>query len=277
MTEIMKIFITGACGKCGTALVALPYEKIFYDRINCVNELLEEHFIQGDLSDINVLAKAMQGCDAVIHLAASTSPKSAWEEVLHNNIIGTQNILKIACHLRVDRIIFASSNHVVGMYEMDNAPHIYEIGHKIVVDRNVPIRPDSFYGVSKAFGESLGCYFAENGGPKFLVIRIGAVRGAEDDHPYAYAEEGVKNGLWDCDSEPYQLQEKRLKAIWQSRRDFIQMIDLCLKYNESNFDIFYGVSDNPRRWLDIEHAKSVLGYQPQDNAEYWRSSSKIVE
>lgn len=272
----MKIFITGACGKCGTALVALPYDKVFFDRLGCVSELLGEHFVQSDLNDIDVLAEAMQGCDAVIHLAASTSPESTWEETLRNNIEGTRNVLKIACDMGVEWFILASSNHVVGMYEVDNAPQIYELGHGIVVDRHAPIRPDSYYGVSKAFGESLGRYFAENGGPKFYAIRIGAVQGAEDDHPYAYAEDGVKKGLWERGSEAYQLKEKRLKAIWQSRRDFVQMIDLCLQYDGPTFDIFYGVSDNPRRWLDIEHAKAVLGYQPQDNAEHWTSPPDLI-
>lgn len=273
----MKIFITGACGKCGTALIALPYDKVFFDRLNCVNELLNEHFVQCDLNEIDVLAEAMQGCDVVIHLAASTSLESTWEEVLHNNIVGTQNILKIACRLKVERIVFASSNHVVEMYEIYNAPHIYKIGHGIIIDRNVPVRPDSNYGVSKAFGENLGCYFAENDRPKFYIIRIGAVLGSEADYPYAYAEDGVKNGVWERGSEPYKFQEKRLKAIQQSRRDFIQMIDLCLKFDNSAFEIFYGISDNPRRWLDIEHAKITLGYQPQDNVEYCKNPSELVD
>jgi len=60
-----------------------------------------------------------------------------------------------------------------------------------------------------------------------------------------------------------------LKAIWQSRRDFVQMVDLCLHYDGPRFDVFYGVSDNPRCWLDIEHAKKALGYLPHDNAESW--------
>jgi NAD+ dependent glucose-6-phosphate dehydrogenase len=268
-SQIVKILITGGCGKCGTALVALPYEKVFFDRLPCVNELSGEHFVRGEIGSLDVLAEAVQCCDTIIHLAASTNLESSWEEVLQDNIEGTRNVLKVACDRGVERFIFASTNHVVGMYELEGAPDIYEIGHGIVINRDTPVRPDSYYGVSKSFGESLGRYLAENGGPRFYAIRIGAVLGAENDHPYAYAEDGVKRGLWENNSQQYRLLEKRLKAIWQSRRDFVQMVDRCLQYNGGVFEIFFGVSDNLRRWLDIEYAKEVLGYQPRDSAEEW--------
>jgi len=265
----MKVFITGACGLCGSALAALPHEKICFDRFDPPPALGKCQFIKGDLSDLNLLRKGMQGCQAVIHLAGSSRPDSPWEEVLSNNIIGTYNIVKASVDMGVERIVFASSNHVVGMYELDNAPGIYELGHGIHIDKNAVIRPDSYYGMSKAFGENLGRYYAEKGGPRFYAIRIGSVRGAGEDHPYAYAESGVKRLLWKRGSKHYETQKKRLKAIWQSRRDFVQMVELCLKDEEAIFNIFYGISDNPRSWLDVEYAKVALGYRPRDNAEDW--------
>jgi len=272
----MKILITGACGRCGTALAALAHEKVFFDCLEPAPELSGEHFVQGNLSDPEALAAAMRGCDAVVHGAASSSPDSAWEQVLHNNIEGMANVMNAAHAVGADPVVFASSNHVVGMYELENAPGIYELGHGIVVDRHAPVRPDSHYGVSKAIGEDIGHFYAENGGPRCCVIRIGAVRTARDDHPYAYAEEGVRKGLWQRGSEAYQLKEKRLKALWQSRRDFVQMVNLCLQYEGPAFDIFYGVSDNPRRWLDIEHARAALGYEPRDNAELWTAPPEMA-
>jgi NAD+ dependent glucose-6-phosphate dehydrogenase len=272
----MKVLMTGACGKCGTALVRLNHDKVFLDCLDPVKSLERTHFVKGDVGDSKLLVEAMQGCDAVVHLAY-TWPDAIgnWEEVLYINTENTRNILKTASYLDIDRVIYASSNHAVGMYEIHNAPRIYELGHGIIVDRNTPVRPDSLYGVGKVFSENLGRFYSENGGPKFYAIRIGAVLGAGDDHPFAYAEEGVKNGLWKRDSDVYQYKEKRLRAMWQSRRDFAQMIDLCLRYQGPAFDIFYGVSDNPRRWLDIEYAKEMLGYQPQDNGEYLTSSPAL--
>jgi hypothetical protein len=58
-----------------------------------------------------------------------------------------------------------------------------------------------------------------------------------------------------------------MKAMWQSRRDFAHQIQCCLDDDEVAYDVFNGVSDNDRRWFAIEHAREVIGYNPQDNAE----------
>jgi nucleoside-diphosphate-sugar epimerase len=264
----MKIFITGGCGQCGSALATLPQHKVFFDRKQCSDDLNGFDFIQGDLQDASELTEAMDGCKFVIHLAAASETNSSWDEVLKSNIIGTKNILDAAKLSGVDRVIYASTNHVVGMYELDNAPEIYELGYKKKLTRDAEIRPDSLYGVSKAFGEQLGRYYSEIGGPKFYAVRIGAL--VREDHPYAHAERGVLSGKWSRNSPQYDLMVKRLKSLWISKRDFRQLITLCLYYDGPSFDIFYGVSDNHRKWLDIEYARTALGYKPQDNAEIWR-------
>lgn len=273
----MRVFITGACGICGTALAVLPYEKTYFDRREPVDVLANGQYIRGDLNDSGLLKKGIGRCHAVIHLAGCSDPETPWAEVLQNNIQGTYSVFKAAVESGVERIIFASSNHVVGMYEQNNVPRIYELEHGICIENNVPVCPDSYYGVSKAFGENLGRFYAANKGPRFYAIRIGSVRSAEEDNPYAYAENGVKRKLWDRGSKEYETQEKRLKAIWQSRRDFVHMVDLCINFDGPRFDIFYGVSDNPRSWLDVGYAKRVLGYCPQDSGEYWTSPPVVFE
>jgi NAD+ dependent glucose-6-phosphate dehydrogenase len=266
----MKTLITGGCGKCGTALVDLPHEKVFFDRAAPPAALGDEHFVQGDLSDPAALTEAMRGCQALIHLAASPQPESSWEDVLEHNIRGMENALQAAETAGVERVIFASSNHAVGMYELDNAPRIYARGHGIVVNKHSPTRPDSYYGVSKVFGEELGRFYAEQRRAfRFYALRIGGVLGASEDHPYGYAEAGVADGHWERDSEPYRTQEARLKAMWLSRRDLVQLVDRCLGHQGAGFDVFYGVSDNANRWLDIEDARRTLGYRPEDSAEDW--------
>jgi hypothetical protein len=47
------------------------------------------------------------------------------------------------------------------------------------------------------------------------------------------------------------------------------MVDRCLQDDTVDFDIFYGVSDSDRRWFDIDHARDVLGYAPEDSSEEW--------
>jgi len=214
----------------------------------------------------------MGGCNAVVHLAAASSPSSSWDEVLRDNIIGMQNVLEAARIAGVERVIFGSTNHVVGMYEAEHAPKIYGLSPKILLTRGAEPRPDSFYGVSKLYGENLGRFYSETGGPKFYALRIGSL--VREDHPFAHAERGVLSGEWERNSPKYDLMVQRLKCLWISKRDFAQIVDLCLSYDALSYDTFYAVSNNPRRWLDIEYARSALGYAPQDNAEDWAEPPK---
>ena len=273
----MKVLITGGCGKCATVLKRLQMDKVFMDISPPVDSMKDEQFLQGDIRDTQFLLKSMIDCTVVIHLAGSTDPEQPWEQNLEHNILGTQTVLKTAAKLGIDKVIYGSSNHVVGMYEIENRPCIYEPGHTIRVDKSALIRPDSFYGVSKASCETLGRFYAENGGPKFYAIRIGAVRTKDDDHPYAYAENGVREGKWTRGSDEYEMQVKRLKAIWQSRRDFLQMVERCIHYEGPVFDLFYGLSNNSTRWLDIEYAKEVLGYSPRDKSDSWEKPPEDIK
>lgn len=269
----MKIFITGGCGQCGVALQNIPYEKVFYDTQLCQADASDLNLIQGDINDIERLTAAMEGCNVVVHLAAASSIDSSWDEVLNNNIIGTKNVLEVAKNTGIEIFIFASSNHVVGMYELINAPEIYDLTDKVILTRDADLCPDSLYGVSKVFGEQLGKYYSSIGGPRFICLRIGAL--VHEDNPYAHAERGVANGKWQRESKQYEKMVNRLKSLWISQRDFNQLVRRSIVNSENEFEIFYALSDNPRRWLDIEAAKHQLGYKPQDNAEDWNSPESL--
>lgn len=267
----MKVLVTGGCGILGTALVALDHELIFYDRAE-PHPLLEGFpFERGSIGDTEKLRSVMDGCDAVVHCAGYAGEKGQLDfdvSAIHrDNILGCQIVFDLAAELGVRTVVFASSNHAVGMFELEARPEIYSVSSSVVVDHDSPARPDSLYGASKVFAESYGRYLAEKGGPRFVSLRVGSVRKAEEDHPYAYAEWGVRKGLWTRDSREYAEQECRLKSIWLSRRDFVQLVDLALKYEGGPYDQFYGVSRNDRSWLDIAHAEQALGYLPQDHAE----------
>ena len=57
-------------------------------------------------------------------------------------------------------------------------------------------------------------------------------------------------------------------AFWCSQRDIIQLARKCIDAPaELKFDIFYGLSECQYRWADIDHAREVLSYVPQDRAE----------
>jgi NAD+ dependent glucose-6-phosphate dehydrogenase len=268
----MDVLVTGAYGQCGTALI----DHLDGHELTLLNrsDRPDDHPYGGydthvaDVSDFDAIRPAFEGRAAVVHMAA-LSGEGPWETVLESNIIGTYNVLKAAREAGVETVIFGSTNHVVGRYEDELAPDIYEPGHGVVLDADVPVRPDSRYGTSKAFGEDLGRYYVEchDYPEQFYALRIGNVSYEEYDHPYAWPEVRVAEGEYERGSAAYEERVGRMKAMWQSRRDFAHQVDCCLRDRSVEFGIFYGVSDNHRRWLGIEDARARIGYDPRDDGD----------
>jgi hypothetical protein len=181
--------------------------------------------------------------------------------------------MQAAVDAGVSTYVYGSSNHVVGMYELNNAPEIYEPDHGVMIDHTAPVKPDSMYGVTKAHGEALARFCAECHGLSTYCLRLGSVRWPENDHPYSDAERGGRPDTdeiqLDRNSEEYQRRVGRMKGLWLSRSDCAHLFDCCLQDETVNYGVFFGVSDNDRRWLSIEHAQRTVGYAPQDNAEIW--------
>ncbi len=268
----MSVLVTGAYGRVGTSLIehtSGEFEYKYFDR----QDQSKMETIVGDVSDYETLSNAIEGNDSVVHLAAEPQVDAEWPSVLENNIIGSYNCIKACRKNQIESLVLASTNHVVGMYEQEHAPELYDKQYDLLLDHRSPPRPDSYYASSKLFMEGLGRYYVENYEfPKQVyALRFGSVRCSEYDHPFGDAERGVKNGEWNRESKRYQRSVRRMKATWQSRRDAAQLIECCLTDSSVEFDVFYGVSDNDRRWFDLERARTVLGYRPEDNGEYWES------
>ena len=267
-----NVLLTGAYGRVGTAIIDHLAERDKYDFTFLNRSDREEHdTVVADVSNYDEMRPAFDDQDAVIHLAGYPETDGTWEQVLENNIIGMYNTLEAAKDAGVETFVFGSTNHVVGMYEVEFAPEIYEPDFDLTVDENSPRRPDSYYGSSKSFDEDLGRYYVENydSPTRFYSLRICSVRYEEYDHPYGDAEHGVDRGDWERGSDEYREKVARMKAMWQSRRDLAHQVDCCLQNDEVEYDVFYGVSDNDRRWFDIDHAREVIEYDPQDNGEEW--------
>lgn len=266
----MNTIITGAYGRVGTALLDHQTEGFKYHPFDRRDHPRFET-ITGDISEYETVATSFESMDAVVHLAANPAVDGAWDSILQNNVIGAYNCLEACRKNHVDRVVLASSNHVVGMYETEHAPEIYQPDYDLLIDHTVPVRPDSFYGTSKVFLEALGRYYVENYSyPKRVyALRIASVRYPQYDHPFGDAERGVDNGKWTRESDQYHREVTRMKATWQSRRDVAALIECCLQDDSVSFDIFYGVSDNDCRWFDIGHAKETVGYDPVDSADEW--------
>ncbi|WP_135305539.1 NAD-dependent epimerase/dehydratase family protein [Haloarcula amylovorans] len=274
----MNVLVTGAYGRCGTAIIDHlhdheTYDFTYYNR----SDRPEDHpyggykTIVGDVANEEKLTAAVQNQDAIVHLAAYPYTDGTWDDILEPNIIGMYNALEAARKQEVESFVFGSSNHVMGLYEDELSPELYSLNSNLVLTHTDPVRPDSQYGVSKSFGEDLGRYYVENYEyPKqFYALRICTVLESKYDHPYGGAERDVENGEIERGSEEYEQGVARMKAMWHSRRDFAQLVDRSLQDNNVEFDVFHGVSDNRRRWFDLEHARARIGYVPVDNGEEW--------
>jgi nucleoside-diphosphate-sugar epimerase len=276
--DVTDVLVTGAYGRCGTALADHldpdDYELVPLDRSpppTDADDPYDADPIVADVSDADAVREAVTALapDAIVHLAACPRVDAAWDDLLGPNVLGVHHVLEAAREAAVESIVFASSNHVVGGYEDEHAPELYEPRYGLVLDAAAPVRPDSSYGTTKAFGEALCRQFADAAAApdRCYALRIGSVRGSRDDHPYADAERGVEAGEFERGSAAYREQVARTKATWQSRRDFAALVDCCLRDDTVDYGVFYGVSDNARRWFDLEDARAKLGYRPVDDAE----------
>ena len=275
-----NVVMTGVYGRCGTAIIDHlhdedAYEWTYFNRSDRSSDHPYGGFdtVIGDIADEDAVRSAFDGQDAVVHLAAYPYTDGGWTDVLEPNILGMYNALESAREAEVESFIFGSTNHVMGMYEIEHAPEIYRRDSDICIDHTDPVRPDSYYGASKSFGEDLARYYVEQYEypERVYVLRICSVRMPESDHPYGDAESAVADGEYARGSSQYQESVARMKAMWQSRRDFAHMIDCCLQDDTVEYDIFYGVSANERRWFDIDHARNRIGYDPQDDGDEWES------
>jgi nucleoside-diphosphate-sugar epimerase len=273
----MDVLVTGAYGRCGTALIDHlhddEYDFTYYNRSGRPDDHPYGGYetIVGNVTEAKKFREASEGRDAMVHMAAYPSPSGDWTDVFEPNIVGTYNALEAAREEELETFVFLSTNHVMGLYETEHAPELYSRDYSLVVDHTDPVRPDSYYGASKSFGEDLARYYVEQFEyPKRVYnLRVGTVNMPEYDHPYGNAESGVDEGSYERGSEAYERAVARLKCTWQSRRDFSHEVDCCLADDSVEYGIFYGVSDNQRRWFDLEHARSRIDYNPQDDGDEW--------
>jgi uronate dehydrogenase len=172
---------------------------------------------------------AVSGVDGIIHLGGYAL-ETDWETIHSANIVGGYNLFEAARLEGVKRVIYASSGHAVGFYPRTE-----------VIPADVTVRPDSRYGLSKAFGEALGSLYAFKYALEVMSIRIGTVSEVPS-------------------------RDRRLMAIWISPRDLCQLIHMGLEMPGLRHEIVYGASANRSCWWDNSNAYR-LGYRPEDRAE----------
>jgi nucleoside-diphosphate-sugar epimerase len=252
-----KVLLTGANGLIGS----LVREQLAgrYDFRYLTHRPADFPSVVADIADLDAIAPAFEGMDAVVHLAAASSPASAWDEVVADNIIGSYNIFEAARRASVGCVIFTSSNHAVSGYEMEAGPSLYDLDDPRMIDEHAEIRPDSYYGISKAAAEATGRYYSDVHGVRAFMLRIGWVMREDDPLGADVSHETVPPLT------PEQTRA-RARAIFLSQRDCVELIRCCLDADAVKFGIYYGISNNPRQFYDLSNARRDLGYAPQDSA-----------
>jgi len=250
-----RILITGATGNLGTKLVR-HWQDQHELRLVDIDARGDANVRVADLSRWDLAwVEWFREVDKVVHLAGNPVAFSPWQELIAPNVDALVNVFLACREANVERIIFASSNHVMGGYQ--HRPEVSAItrdlpplpGTEYVVEGR-PRRSDA-YGAAKLFGERLGKCWSEAYGISVIAVRLGWVFRGEN-RPQDLPSE---RGDW-------------FRRMWLSNRDFLHLMDCCLAApRELRFAVVHGMSRNRGMRWDIEQTRELIGYEPQDDVE----------
>jgi uronate dehydrogenase len=232
-----RLLLTGAAGGLGKVLRErlVPFTRQL--RVSDIAALSaasgpHEEVVPCDLADKAAVDALVAGCDAIVHLGG-ISVERPFEEILEANIRGVFHVYEAARRHGVKRVVFASSNHVIGFYKQSET-----------LDAHVARRPDGYYGLSKSFGEDVAQFYFDRFGIETVSIRIGS-------------------------SFPEPL-NRRMMSTWLSYRDLTALIEKALFTPQVGHTVVYGMSANQNVWWD-NSAAARLGFVPQDSSEPFRA------
>jgi uronate dehydrogenase len=235
-----RVLLTGAAGAVGRVIRQHLKGRFELLRLSDIAAMEpagpNEETVICDLANADDVVRLCEGIDTIIHMGGR-STEAGWATINAANITGLINLYEGARKAGVRRVLFASSNHAVGFYKRSEE-----------IDHTAAAKPDSRYGLSKAFGEDLARYYQLKHGIASLVIRIGS-----------------------CFPKP---QNRRMLSLWLSYPDCCRLIDVGLDADYA-YEIVYGVSRNTRAWWDNSNAFR-LGYVPEDNAEVFAAELEGV-
>jgi L-arabinose 1-dehydrogenase [NAD(P)+] len=251
MTDIA---ITGAAGNVGReAIDAFPdddHELTLFSHSG--TDDLETTPLE--ITDREAFVDALDGQDVLIHLAADPSPRAEWDELRGPNVDGVYNAFEAAAENGLERVVFASSNHAVNM---NNAVSPIRpestVGSPTVVRPGDATDPDTYYGVTKVFGEAMGSYYAKRHGFDVVSLRIGWLLSRDELRQECADRDGAG--------------ERYARAMWLSPRDCRRVLAAAATTTlETTPLVAHGISDNSERFLSLSETMLELGYRPRDDA-----------
>ncbi len=231
-----RLLLTGAAGALGTVLrdhlPALADVLRVSDRAPLGEARDREEVVPCDLGDAAGMLDLTRDVDAVVHMGG-VSGENRFADLHHANILGMYHLFEGCRKNGVARVVWASSNHAIGFYPRTRT-----------IDANVPQRPDTAYGLTKAFGEDLAQYYRDKYGIEAVSLRIGS-----------------------CFPKPV---DRRMLATWLSYPDLVHLVERSLLAPVVGHTVAFGVSANQESFWD-NRAASALGFRPGDNAEDYRA------
>ena len=231
-----NILLTGAAGALGNQLRETLSKECdllrISDKVDLEKKFHNEEVEIADLASTELILKLTKDIDCIVHMGGQ-SIEGSWANVLNSNIIGMYNLYEACRKNKIKRVIWASSVHTVGFYSRSE-----------VIDSKAMPRPDSNYGLSKVFGESLAQYYWDK-----------------------YKLETVSVRIYSCVPEP---KDHRMLSTWLSYDDLMRLIIACINSPNVQHSVIFGVSNNDSVLIDNKYAKHI-GYKPKDNGEKFRS------
>ena len=245
-----KVLVTGMSGLIGGLLRSRLEDAGGYE-LTALNRRQVDgvRTVQADIADLDAITPAFEGQDVVVHLAAELSED--WGRLLAANVVGAYNVYEAARLAGVERVVFASSGATirgwakVAPYEAIHAGRYRDVPEPWpMITHESVVRPERLYGTSKVWGEALGRNFSDSYNLSVICVRIGAVPGDNRAGDSATA------------------------ATFLSHGDVASMLHACIEADPAlAYDVFFATSKNRWGYRDLEHAREVLGWEPQDSAE----------
>ena len=253
MADAKTVLITGAAGNLGSKL-RRHLEGRFDLRLLDIDPRGDGAITPADFGRWDAgWVDQFRGADTVVHLAADPTAHQTWEKIVAPNIDAVVNVFQASARAGVQRVVYASSNHVMGGYKDD--PQVTSIttalppwpGTHYTVDGQA--RDSTAYASAKLFGERLGKCYADAHGLSVIAVRIGWVRPGDNragDIP-------PERGPW-------------FRLMWLSNHDYSQLMEQCIVADlAARFVVVNGMSANTGMRWDIDHTRRLFGYEPQDD------------
>ncbi len=284
-----RICITGALGRAGLAVVRELAEHGYEIAATDVaaapqgakhDELSSElgvSVLRADLTDYGQALEALQGAEAVIHLANIPAPEICTPVVTFNaNMAMNFNVFMAAAHLRLSRVVWASSETTLGL-PFDTPPR-----YAPVDEDHYPV-PTSTYALSKVASETAAAHIAGWSGIPFIALRFSNVLGPADYQEFpSYWADPLKRkwNLWgyidvrDAAAACRLALEAPAESVTGSPSFIIAAADTVMNRPSAQLleEVFPGVPvrrelGESDTLLAIDRARQVLGFEPRHS---WR-------